>query len=1206
MLNSSHCRALTARPGFALVVTLSLMILLTVIAVGLLTLSSVSLRSSTQGMAMAQARANARLALILALGELQKAAGDDRRVTVDGSIYEGAKNPNVVGIWKSWSPKLAENPTAGTRDYGSPKDRNFVTWLTSSVAPAELAARDWAKSGTLANPVDLFTQKSDGFLLTGSKIEIKPGSPSAGVLAWTLVQDATRAKINVAGPENADRLVTNSDLQAQPRPSLAKADSFKQPVGQWNQRAGRVITMGQSKLDADLWKTTPPTPEGGDFTAQGYGLLTDVVNGGLKTDLSLGFEMTDANFNNTDTWGTFKNPFRAANAPLTVPTNYKGERPLFLPLAASASIHTVLSYSQPTIYEYPGAAVPTFAALRSFYRTPYHVYNTADGPTIFERGMDHVAVTTETNQGNTARTNWNSPVASPPGNKSQTSYRPVLDRMLFILSMGLSNDPNYPDRKDQLRIIITPVVTLWNPYNVALEIEGAVAYPNLDMAFTTKFDLYDENNKRTSLSSGFLSHKMGSPTTGTSRTARTVAPYFFAAITPNGRGTVGGGQSIRFQPGEVRIFVPLPETPKDFAACGAGTTTSDETRTIYLKPVNSESDLIYTGGFALSLSESDDTTRKDERVITNKGKVSVSSFTLSSYNVFITGLEDATRAKSPSTSSPPQPSEIYTHRGQAVSEVQTIAFPPAGADIRSIVLEYSELANPTSRKPFAVIETYHRVAHDSSPDRKSDLVYTSNPRQAYVNNYLTTGTFVVGPHYETKVRGISSYNEALNQTDGRNAFYGYDNSAGGGRSHLTLFDVPRAPLLSLAAFQHSDLAGTCYSPANQFGNSWASAYLNANTAAILSPPTKFTTNTSKVTVDRAPMPIYDYSYLANEALWDSFFFSGAAPTLTPGSVKTGDPTVWDKNIATVTQDYQTTLTHFIDDPVANPLANPRMTLHLGNATTSTLKTDLVKPEGCLQIGAHLKLDGAFNINSTSKKAWVAFLSGMRDLPFNTTPDPTKAASSTKDSSVASGSTAFPRFRNPMGTDKDAWLGFRSLTDTQVATLADELIKQIKKRGPFLSLGEFVNRRIDQSDMSLKGAIQAAIDGTGLNSASLYDTFDTSAYPAEGQANISPPNTGVGTPGYLTQADLLQAIGPMMTARSDTFTLRAYGEAKDSSGKVLASAWCEAVVQRMPEFIDPSDPPHTAIADLKSIANRTFGRRFSIMSFRYLAKSEVGL
>lgn len=47
--NEAQKKTLSARRGFALVVTLSLMILLTIIAVGLLTLSSVSLRTTGQG-----------------------------------------------------------------------------------------------------------------------------------------------------------------------------------------------------------------------------------------------------------------------------------------------------------------------------------------------------------------------------------------------------------------------------------------------------------------------------------------------------------------------------------------------------------------------------------------------------------------------------------------------------------------------------------------------------------------------------------------------------------------------------------------------------------------------------------------------------------------------------------------------------------------------------------------------------------------------------------------------------------------------------------------------------------------------------------------------------------------------------------------------------------------------------------------------------
>jgi len=884
-----------------------------------------------------------------------------------------------------------------------------------------------------------------------------------------------------------------------------------------------------------------------------------------------------------DTWGSFKNPFRFANVPqLGTPSSYRGERPLFKPLTDSASVHVNLNYNPAnTVHEFPAAAVPTFATLRSFYRTPYHVYATADGPTIFERGMDHVALT----QPVPASGQFLSPGATPPGLKSQTSYRPVLDRVLYVLSVGLSQDPSH---LNELRVIITPIVTLWNPYNVALEIEGAVTYPWLEMYFLFTYNYYDQANQKIGSQTINPTHLLGAQFGASNM--RSVNPYFFASITPDGSGTAGGGRSIRFQPGEVRVFMPANPDAQEILATG-----SVRERTLNLRPVENVAQMTYRSGFAVPLVNAS-VSSSPSRVLAATESVQVTDFkTSSNYDVFIVGLEDATRAKLPNPTN--------NDRGQSVSDVQSMHFGNPSAPITSPILSFAQVSDPTQRVPFGMIETYHRVATDAAAYRKSDLVYTTNPRQAHINGYLTNGTFVTGPHYETMFRGISSYNDAIQVTNGgRDAYYGATNSAAGGMTHLAFFEAPRSSPLSLAAFQHADLAGTSYSPANQFGNSWASAYLTQSVVANNTPPVSATT-TGSLSYSRAAMPVYDYSYLANESLWDAFFFSGAAPALQPGTIS-GSPSVWDSDVARVTQDYKNTLTKFIDDPSNNPLRDPRMHFHAGSATASGLKTDLVKPEGCLQIAAHLQVDGAFNINSTSEKAWSAFLSGMRNLAFDVTEDPMSAAT-TGSNSPGDDNTAFPRFRHPLGTANDHWMGFRSLNDTQVADLAKKLVAQVRKRGPFLSLGEFVNRRIDSSNMGLKGAIQAAIDDTGFNSASLYDTFDTSGYPADGKANISPPNTGVGIPGYLTQADVLQSIAPVMTARSDTFTLRGYGEAKDSSGKVLASTWCEAVVQRMPEFVDPADPPHTAMADLNK-SNQTFGRRFSIVSFRYLAKSEVGL
>ena len=74
--------------GFALVATVSMMVLLTLVAIAMLSLSTIEQRSSggSANEADRMARANARMALMIAIGELQEAAGPDQRVTATASI----------------------------------------------------------------------------------------------------------------------------------------------------------------------------------------------------------------------------------------------------------------------------------------------------------------------------------------------------------------------------------------------------------------------------------------------------------------------------------------------------------------------------------------------------------------------------------------------------------------------------------------------------------------------------------------------------------------------------------------------------------------------------------------------------------------------------------------------------------------------------------------------------------------------------------------------------------------------------------------------------------------------------------------------------------------------------------------------------------------------------------------------------------------
>ena len=409
------------------------------------------------------------------------------------------------------------------------------------------------------------------------------------------------------------------------------------------------------------------------------------------------------------------------------------------------------------------------------------------------------------------------------------------------------------------------------------------------------------------------------------------------------------------------------------------------------------------------------------------------------------------------------------------------------------------------------------------------------------------------------------------------------------------YEIPLAPLQTLAGLNGANPGGSSgYLPrfAQPIGNSWAHPLMAPNNLLEASAVSGYN--------------FLDHSFLLNLALYDGYYFSGLADQ--SGPFGTG------KSTATLAGGFAG----------GAPLDDPRLLLYRPNGNTAAdFAGEVAKPTAYATIAAWQMMQGAFNINSTSVPAWKAMLASIHDAQalynrlIKTGATPTSALTAL--TTTAADKARISRFRLPAatsaadggGTKDGYWLGPREYTDAQLETLAGNIVRQVRLRGPFLSLAEFVNRQLGTGETAQRGALQQAIDDSNLNAplaiaanagyeipASAVSTYPY-ANPAAGAGS-----SYQGAPRYLTQADLLNVLGNAATARSDTFTIRAYGEARDGAGQITASAVCEALVQRLPDWVDPTDQAETRPALLVSDANKSLGRRFRVIAFRWLAPGEI--
>ena len=475
-----------------------------------------------------------------------------------------------------------------------------------------------------------------------------------------------------------------------------------------------------------------------------------------------------------------------------------------------------------------------------------------------------------------------------------------------------------------------------------------------------------------------------------------------------------------------------------------------------------------------------------------------------------------------------------------------------------------------------------------------------------------------------------------------------------GMSQLAVRNVNRADseVLSLGQFQQVNLSPRAWQPAFPVGNSEASPWVDrANLAGInsynvgagLGTYAPITARSAQKFPNNATNDFVDMSFLLNESLWDGYFLSSVPQT---GTLALNNST---------------------------PLPNGRYRFRLDANFTGTDVRNFDNAAGFLDNF------GAFNVNSTSVDAWKALFTAFRGLKITGAADGKSNPSGTvpvsrtlipgtgpigfTSSNVTAADIGAMADTGPSKAPRDyskLFTGFRYLTDDMINTLAKRIVDEVRLRGPFLSLSDFVNRRLVAPQgagmpssawqnarttippggridagydpvvglQGINGALQRALNVSGINGSPNYPfaaanndrVFYTTAnstqinalQPMEQMADSAwyldtehltgMPAGEIGhlmdhIPGFVTQADLLAMIGPELTARGDTFLVRSYGDAVNPANqKVQTRAWLEAVVQRVQEPVTP-----LGADKWKPDAQ---GRRFRIISLRWLAPEEV--
>ncbi len=1165
---------LTKRPGFALIVTLSLMILLTVIAVGLLSLSTISLRASSQSSDMATARANARMALMLAIGELQCQAGPDTRVTARADILDdqnNVKNPPITGVWKSWEG--ADHETTGTYagrpvspgNYKTAKDGRFLRWLVSG---DPVALKDSAKPPSTvktAKTAALVGEKTVDSSVANLQVHLLPVGISAngkkGGHAWWIGGENQKARLPkppVTAPANDAQWAATlkSDATADPKPFDLESILTNPAI------ADKALSLKQADLINGFSGSSSASAKTSvkhfhDLSTVSTGLLTNTATGGWRKDLSLFTENHSS-----------------------VPSSGLPLFRLKTDVDNSCSI--------------PKGVASDFRASKSILYPWSDYRGTAGDIPIYQQG----AVASWENLKDYALQYQN----SSPFNLTARSGRidppdatgvynflhkvrllPVIARVQWIFSHSAgapsppaTGTPANPPGSLTPRLLVTPLITLWNPYNVKLTSAAGFKFAlKRPLPCALKYTVNGTTfTKFRSLNAGSYNYNSKSLSDAaefnyTINSAIVLNPGQTRVYGPAAGAVAAGSAEMPCTPGFRRTgghyFTILDDNDRPVVVSGSSSIKAAA------KFDNAYNDGAQGVGIYLDMVSLGDNARHLVYRMVYLPTVAAQTYPE------LTSLAEATSLNSVQTTPVPFLSTMFGARLASNTHIPAKGFLQTSPLVNYTAMGGKDMQEKTIARHYG--GTNHPV---NSPFDYSFVAHTG------LDSYFPS------------VTGDSGY-----------IVSGF--TSGNGLSRCIAAEIPTRPLASLAELQHWDLRYENPIPPYAFniiGNSDATPLIPAN-AVLNSADAGITTNLQ-----------HDDSYCANHLLFDDWFFS---------SIAAGNPSGFGKASST---SLQKPFVDFLNGtaPLINraykPLPEDMAAAKSSTANANNLYNKYVSSaNGWRTIAARLEVEGMFNVNSTSVTAWRALLGHARKqkVPYtNASGSVTLGGEgdyAVSRSTIAGDSKAGSAGSSGVFSGASECAGYRELEPGLLDSLAQEIVNQIRLRGPFLSLSEFVNRQLSSGNLALAGTIQSALNEMQSKSSTNFYSALTAAIdapPEKKYASATPAGSNAteykfpkaaegicvyGIPGWTRQADILRPIAPILSARDDTFVIRAYGDSRDSSDRVVARAVCEAVVCRTRNYCDPREAADLAEPSTSAL-NKIFGRRFEIISFRWLSPSEI--